>query len=74
MQKIHNIVSKCMATGLILGLIGGGLSTARADDMHPHYLRALSDLRYARAWVTALGENNVMGREMDVVVHIARRL
>ena len=41
---------------------------------HPHYLHALSDLRDARALLTALGENNVMGRELDAVVNIDKTI
>jgi hypothetical protein len=37
-------------------------------------LHALSDLRYARGWLTALGENNVMGRELDAVANIDKAI
>jgi hypothetical protein len=72
----RSFVSVGLIAGLMCGLIGGALSGARADTPgeHPHYLRALSDLRYARAWLTALGENNVMGREMDAVVNIDKAI
>lgn len=53
MSKRHNFISAVLAMGLMLGLMGGVLSGARADGQHPHYLRALSDLRYARAWLLA---------------------
>lgn len=57
---------------LVTGLAGG----AKADTPgpHPHYLHALSDLRHARGWLTALGENNVMGREMDAVTNIDKAI
>src|SRR5579862_5310722 len=76
MNRPRSFVSVALIAGLMLGLVGGNISGARADTPgeHPHYLRALSDLRYARAWLTALGENNVMGREMDAVVNIDKAI
>ena len=58
--------------GLIAALMGGAhtSSYAQGQTKHPEYLHALSDLRAARGWLTALGPNNVMGREMDAVSHI----
>lgn len=61
----------------VAAMLAMSLSTvARADTPgpHPHYLHALSDLRMARAWLTALGENNVMGREMDSVGNIDKAI
>ena len=76
MNRQHSFVSASLIAGFMLALVGGSLSGVRADTPgeHPHYLHALSDLRYARAWLTALGENNVMGREMDAVVNIDKAI
>ena len=65
-----------VTAGLMCGMIGGLITGVRADTPgeHPHYLHALSDLRSARAWLTAGGENNVMGREMDAVVNIDKAI
>jgi hypothetical protein len=54
-------------------VIGGPVISAPGEH-HPHYLHALSDLRHARAWLTALGEKNVMGLEMEAVVHIDKAI
>jgi len=65
-------------TGLVRLLVTVMLSTlvsaSYAQEKHPHYLHALSDLRHARGWLTALGENNVMGREMDAVAKIDKAI
>jgi hypothetical protein len=75
-KKQYRFSSLALATGCILALVGGNISVAHAQmpEPHPHYLRALSDLRAARAWLTALGENNVMGREMDAVTNIDKAI
>ncbi len=70
----RSLVSAVLLMVLAPGLVGGVFSGAQAGPEHPHYLHALSDLRAARGWLTALGENNVMGREMDAVVHIDKSI
>ena len=76
MNRQHRFASVSLVAGLLFGLVAGNVSGARADTPgeHPHYLHALSDLRFARAWLTALGENNVMGREMDAVANIDKAI
>ena len=76
MNRPYRFVSLGLTAGLLCTLVGGLVSGARADTPgeHPHYLHALSDLRTARAWLTAAGENNVMGREMDAVVNIDKAI
>ena len=58
----------------MLAVSSTGVARADTPGPHPHYLHALSDLRHARAWLTALGENNVMGREMDAVANIDKTI
>ena len=76
MNNRSRFVSMGVTAGLLCSLLGGTVSGAWAvtPGEHPHYLHALSDLRAARAWLTAGGENNVMGREMDAVVHIDKAI
>jgi hypothetical protein len=76
MNTRRRLASAGLLAGLICALSVTALSGARAADpnQHPHYLHAQSDLRFARGWLTALGENNVMGREMDGVANIDKAI
>ncbi len=55
--------------GVTLGMCGGILNAARADEpgQHPHYLHALSDLRVARALLNRPAERNVTQDERAAI-------
>jgi hypothetical protein len=76
LMKRSVMVSYCVVAVLtaIFGMSAATVAQADTPGPHPHYLHALSDLRYARGWLTALGQNNVMGREMDAEVNIDKAI
>jgi hypothetical protein len=52
-------------------MVGNVLSTARADGKHPHYVRALGDLRSAHAWLRgAPAGTPASDHEKQAVFHI----
>jgi len=75
MKRQRSFVGVSLMACLIWGLVGGAL-IARADPPreHPHYLRALSDLRHARAFLTVPGEDKVVNHEKVALLNIDKTI
>jgi len=74
MIRQRNIVSVSLMAFLICGMVAGVRSGANAQNSHPHYLHALADLRYARAFLVSAGENNLRNEERRAYASIDRAM
>ncbi len=69
-MKFRNaLVNMTVAAGLIGVVTGSILSGASAQDKHPLYLQALSDLRLARAHLEQVTPKDVVGEQEKHAIH-----
>jgi hypothetical protein len=59
-----------LAALLVMPMTGSLPAMADTPGTHPHYLHALSDLRFARALLKRPEESNVAATDNDAVAHV----
>jgi len=64
-MKIRDVLVNMACAAGLMGVVAGAVQT-RADDTggkHPHYLLALSDLRFSRAHLAQHGPNELVSKQ-----------
>jgi tetratricopeptide (TPR) repeat protein len=64
-MKIRDVLVNMACAAGLMGVVAGAVQT-RADDTggkHPHYLHALSDLRFSRAHLAQHGPNELVSKQ-----------
>jgi len=74
MNRKYNHRTLTLTLILSLGMMCCLLLGAVAQEKRPHYMHALADVRYARAWLYAPGSTSALGAEHEAIEHINKAM